>query len=198
MASKTEIANKTLSKIGDRRVSNIETDSSERAQVINSMFDMVRDQLLAAFPWNFAIKRASLAKDVVAPVWGYSNYYTVPTDFLSLLSIQNNPRYLMENGKIATDEGAPLKIRYVKRVTDTGNFDVWFDEALACELGVECIERVSGSNTKKQILMSQRDMAIAKAYANDSIQDPPQELQESEWILSREASVIYDDIDYNV
>lgn len=198
MASKTEIANRVLSKCGDRRVSNIETDSSERAQVINSMWDIVRDKLLQAYPWNFAIKRAQIAVDGTAPAWGYTKRYKLPTDFLSLLYIKGNPDYRVEGGYIVTNEGAPLYIKYCSKVTETGNWDSMFTEAFACELAVEACERINGSNTKKNILAQQRDQAMSMAFANDAIQDPPQERMDDEWLLSREASVIYDDIDYNV
>lgn len=198
MASKTEIANRILSKTGDRRVSNIETDSSERAQLINSMWDSIRDALLQRYPWNFSIKRRSLAVDSAAPAWGYSKRYALPSDFLHLLSIKNNPEYLIEAGYILTNEKAPLYIKYVKKVTSVGEWDAMFAEAFAAEGAVECAERINASNTKKQILAQERDEIIRMAFANDAIQDPPQVLPESEWITSRESSVIYDDIDYNV
>lgn len=198
MASKTEIANRVLSKTGDRRVSNIETDPSERAQVINSMYEIVRDNLLQQYPWNFSIKRAQLAKDGTAPAWGYSNRYLLPTDFLSLLSIYGSPDYRVEGGYILTNEGAPLKIKYIKRITSEGEFDAAFTEAFACELAVESSERLNASNTKKQILAQQRDAALKMAFASESIQNPPQERQNDEWLLSRDSSVLYDDIDYNV
>jgi hypothetical protein len=198
MSSKTEIANRVLSKTGDRRVSNIETDPSERAQVINSMYEIVRDNLLQQYPWNFAIKRASIAADGIAPAWGYSKRYLLPTDFLSLLSIYGSPDYRVEGGYILTNEGAPLKIKYVKKITSEGSFDAMFTEVFACELAVECSERINASNSKKQILGQQRDAAMKAAFASDAIQDPPQELQNDEWLLSRDSSVLYDDIDYNV
>ena len=197
MVSKTEIANRALSKTGDSRVSNIETDPSERAQVINSLFDQVRDELLQSYPWNFSIKRVQLAADGTAPAWGYAKRYKLPTDLLGLLYIKNNPKYLVEGGYILTDEGAPLYIKYISRVTEVGNFDALFAEALSAELAIEITERISGSNTKKQILAAQRDQIIAKAFAIDAIQDPPQELPEDAWISARESSSVYDDIDYN-
>jgi len=198
VSSKTEIANRVLSKCGDRRVSNIETDPSERAQVINSMYDFVRDALLTKYPWNFAIERKQLAADANAPAWGYSKKYKLPTDFLSLLYIKNHPDYRIEGGYILTDEGAPIYIKYVKKITSEGLFDPLFSEAFACELAVECSERINGSNTKKQILAQQRDEAMKMAFMNDAIQDPPQRRMDDEWLLSRESSSVYDDINYNV
>lgn len=197
MASKTDIGNKILYKVGDRRVSNIDTDNSERAKVISDSFDLWRDELLSSYPWNFAIKRVALAKDASAPNWGYANAFTLPSDYLHLLEIQNYPDYTVEAGKILTDEGAPLKIRYVRRVTDTGEFHPLFSEALASHGAVEVSERLSQSNTKKQILLQEREEILKRAFAIDAIENPPQERRDDEWLLSRESSVYYDDIDYN-
>lgn len=198
MPSKTEIANRVLSKVGDRRVSNIETDSSERAQVINSMWNIVRKNLLQKYPWNFAIKRVQIAADGTAPAWGYAKRYKLPTDFLSLLEIKGSPEYRIEDGYILTDVGAPLYILYVRDIQSSGDFDDMFAEVFAAEMAVECSERINGSNTKKQILAQQRDEIMRQAFVNDAIQDPPQELQDSSWLLSRDSSSIYDDMDYNI
>lgn len=197
MSSKTQIGNRALAKVGERRVSNFETDNSERALIINGMYESVRDALLRNYPWNFAIKRVSLAADGTAPEWGFNKRYKLPSDYLALLGIENEPRYQVEGGYILTDEGAPLKIKYTRRVTSEGNFDPMFSEAFAAELAVEASERLTQSNSKKQILRDQRDIIIKDAFAADSIANPPQAIQEDEWVLAREQSYAYDDIDYN-
>lgn len=196
MASKTQIANKMLFKVGEARVSNVETDSSSRATIINENFDLWRDELLSKYPWSFAIKRVQLAKDSDTPSWGYSNQYTLPSDYLHLLEIENDPRYKIEGGKILTDEGAPLKIRYVYRVTTTGNFHPLFSEALAAHGAVEISERITQSNTKKQILYQELQAIIKQAFAMDAIQNPPLERADDQWLISRESSVYYDEVDY--
>jgi len=197
MASKTQIANRALSKVGDTRVSNIETDGSERALVINEMYEQVRDALLQSYPWNFAIKRTNLALDGTSPNWGWANRYQLPSDCLALLDIKTSPDYRVEGGYILTDNGAPLYIRYIKSVTSEGEFDAMFTEAFAAELAVESSERLSQSNTKKQILIAERDEIIKRAFANDAIADPPQSLPDDEWLLSREFTYD-DDINYNL
>lgn len=197
MASKTDIANKMLYKVGERRVSNVDTDDSERAKIIADNFELWRDELLVSYPWNFAIKRTQLAKDATAPAWGYANAFTLPSDYLHILEIYGDPEYRIESGKILTDEGAPLKIKYVRRVEETGDFHPMFSEALSSHGAVEISERLSQSNTKKQILLEERERIMKKAFALDAIEDPPQERRDDQWLLSRESSVYYDDIDYN-
>jgi hypothetical protein len=159
------------------------------------MWDQVLDATLAAYPWNFAVKRRSLAKDAQAPDWGFNNAYTLPSDFLTLIEINNNPEYRLEGGKILTDENAPLKIKYVFRETNTGNFEALFSEVLATRLAYEACEELTQSNTKKQILAQELRERITEAYASDSIQNQPVERPDDEWLTSRE--FYFDEIDYN-
>jgi len=196
MASKTSISNRCLAKIGETRVSNIANDSSKKAQIINDMWDEVRDALQQSYPWNFTIKRASVALSGTSPEWGFNNKYLLPVDFLSLLEIRNDPEYEIIGGYIETNSGAPLKIKYIARVEDVGLWDAMFNEAFASQLAVETVESITQSNTKKQILMSERDVAIKQAFAADAIQEAPQNRAADSWLLSRE-NYISDDIDYN-
>ncbi len=202
MASKTEIGNRALSKLGQPRISNIDTDDTKPAKVIRYMWNIVRDAMLAKYPWSFALTRTQLAKDSVSPSWGYSNQYTLPTDYLALIEIKGNPDYRLEsyNGglRILTNEGSPLYILYIRRVENTGEFDPMFVEAFATRMAFEGCEEMTQSNTKKQILAEELKESIMAAYANNAIQTLPQELQGDAWIASRESSVVYDDIDYNV
>ena len=197
MTSKTQIANRALSKLGEPRISNIDTVDTKAANTIRYMYDEVRDALLTAYPWNFAMTRVQIAKDATAPAWGYNNRYQVPSDFLALYKIKNNQHYRIEKGYILTDEGAPLKILYIARIINSGEFDPLFVEAFASRLAYEACEEITQSNTKKQILAAETEQRIKEAYASDSIQDPPQRLQDDTWLIARESSMDEDPIDYD-
>ena len=196
MASKTDISNRALSKLGEKRVSNVDTDDKDAAKVIRYMWENVRDALITSYPWNFAIKRKQLAASGDTPAWGYGKQYLLPADFLALLEIKGQPEFKLEGGYILTDDGSPIYIRYISRITDTGSFDALFNEALAAKLAVEACEEITQSNTKKQILLREYEAAIKEAYASDAIQEYPQKLTDDEWILAR-FSGYSDDIDYN-
>ena len=184
MASKTDIVNRALSKLGQSRVSSIDTNT-EAARVMNDMWDNVRDALLQSYPWNFSIKRVLLAKDSTAPAWGYVNRFTLPSDFLALMDIRNDPEYTIENGYILSDEGAPLYVRYVSKVEDTGLYPPLFTEALAASLAYEACEKITQSNTKKEILFSDLNFAINRAYVSDAIDNPSLVLPEDTWLTDR-------------
>lgn len=201
MASKTQIATRALAKLGQPRVSNIDTDDSKSARVIRDMYDSVLAALLSEYPWSFALRRKRLAKNAVAPDWGFANSYTLPSDFLSLLEVRNNPIYKIESDSdgdlaILTNDGSPIYILYISLVTDTGSFGPLFAEAFAARLAMEACEQILESNTKKQILIQEYREIMGNAFVSDAIQDQPQELELDEWSMARTSS-LYNSINYN-
>jgi hypothetical protein len=198
MASQTEIANRALSKIGAQRILDFSDDTKE-ARAVTAAWASVRDSELRARSWNFSIERTELAALEDAPSWGYDYQYQVPSDFLrvvqvnDLYSVQNlvNYRnsdtapYKLEGNKILTNEDAPLKLRYIKRVEDTTQWDAAFVEAFACRLAAELCEEITQSGTKRQLAWDDYKRAVADAVRANAIEVPPSALPDDSWIISR-------------
>lgn len=190
MASEVDIANRALQKLGAARIVSL-TENSVSARAANACYEFLRDEELRSHPWRFAIRRATLAAAATAPDWGKENSFVLPSDFLALLSDypernRNDVDYEIENGSIYTNESAPLYIRYVSRVTDTGLFDPCFCEALSARMAQEMCEEITQSNTKKADLDSGYLKAIAKAKKANAFDSIPQESAEDSWITVRD------------
>lgn len=203
MASKVEIANRALTKLGEDRILSL-ADDTKAARTLNSMFDIVRDAELRRSNWNFAVSRAQLAASTTDPEWGFGYAYPLPADFLKLLDIDgswscpaqtdyvtyDNSIFRIENvadvgSCIVTDLAAPLKIRYTMRATDTAKYDPAFVEALACRLAIEACETLTQSGTKKQAAMVEYRMAINEAITANAVENPARALADDSWIRSR-------------
>jgi hypothetical protein len=92
---------------------------------------------------------------------------------------------VIEGRKILTNYAAPLRVRYVSRVEDTSQWDASFVEAFACRLAVEMAEDLTQSTGKKESAKDDYKTAIAKAIRADGIEQPPQDLPDDAWMLSR-------------
>lgn len=184
MASKTDIANRALSKLGQPSIANIDTTNTKPARVISRMWDSVRDAMLQAYPWKFAGYRAQLGL-TTAPLWGWDNAFNLPNDYLALREIKDDPDYTIENGKILTNANAPLYIRYTRRITNTAQFHPLFVEAFASRLAYEGCEEITDSNTKQEKALRDLNLAINQAYQVDAIEVPSEELPEDEWLEAR-------------
>lgn len=184
-SSKTDIAARALSKLGQPRVPNIDTTDTKPARVLRNMWDSVRDAMLQAYPWKFALGRVQISADGAAPAWGWARQFTVPADYLAMVEIKGKPPYSVEGGRILTNADAPLYIRYIKRVTNTGEFHPLFCEALSSRLAYEACEEITQSTTKKQAALQDLNMAIGQAYATEAIENEPEDLPEDEWLTAR-------------
>ena len=70
MASVVGICNRALEKLGGGYIAAL-TEASKEARALNRAYDYVRDAVLRAHPWNFAIKRASLARFFIQGAFGW-------------------------------------------------------------------------------------------------------------------------------
>lgn len=199
MASQVEIANRALTKIGEARILSL-SDDVEAARSIDSLWDIVRDAELRIRKWKFSVSRTTLAALASTPSWGFSYEYQLPADCLRILQVNDiypgvdlsdyrgsdSAEWRVEGRKILTNISAPLKIRYISRVEDTGQWDAAFTEAFACRLAAEVVERLTQSNAKKDTAWSEYKQAISMAVRADAIESAPEPLPDSEWILGRQ------------
>ena len=189
MASTIDICNRALQKLGADRIISL-TQNSTSARACNLAYEPVRDAELRAHVWNFAVKRAQLAADATAPLYGYNYAYTLPSDCLRLLPNDHQEGFYskdwkIEGRKILTNESAPLEIRYIYRVTDTTQYDATFIESLACKLAMEMCEELTQSNSKRQLAQDEYKATIREARKMNAFENPPVEQQTDDWLTAR-------------
>jgi hypothetical protein len=166
------------------------TENTPAGRSCNLAYEPVRDALLRAHWWSFSIKRASLAASSDSPEFGYDNKFPLPSDYLKLIPPDQREKVYMtdwkvEQGHILTNEDAPLEIRYVSKVTDPGQFDSLFAEALSAKLAAEMCELLTQSNTKRRLAMEEFKEIIREARHHNAIENPPVEAQDPSWITDR-------------
>jgi hypothetical protein len=198
MASQVEIANRALTKLGAARIISF-LDDNKQARAVQSMFDIVRDAELRAHIWSFAVKRASVAALSSTPAWGFAYEYALPSDCLRLIQVndvyqgpdlsdyRNAPtaEYMLEGNKILCDFASPLKIRYIRRESDTTYWDSAFVEAMACRLAAEMAEDLTQSNQKKDAAWKEYDQAVKIAIRSGAVEQQHQDMPDNSWVLSR-------------
>lgn len=198
MASQVEIVNYALTLLGQDRILSID-DDLKAAREAKAVYSIVRDALLAGYTWSFAKTRASIPASVTVPAFQFANTYPLPVDCLRIIMIgdiyvgadltdyRNTPveEYAIEGREILTDLPAPLKLRYIKQVTDTTQFSANFSESLGCSLAERLAEPVAQSETKRDRATVAFKDSISKAVRANAIELAPQKLADDEWILSR-------------
>jgi hypothetical protein len=198
MASDVAIVNRALTKIGEARILSL-ADDAEAARSASSLFDIVRDAELRTRKWKFSIKRTTLPALLSTPSWGYAYEYQLPSDCLRIIQVNDifsgpdlsdyrnseAAEWRIEGRKILTDIVAPLKVRYVRREDDTGQWDAAFTEAFACRLAAELCERLTQSNSKRELAWEEYKLAVRMAVQANAIESAPEPIPDTEWVLAR-------------
>lgn len=192
MASWTEIANLTLTMAGEATILDL-SESNHPAPMLLAVRDTVRDTVLAAHPWNFAIHRAQRAATGTAPVMEWSQTVTLPTDpyCLKVLDVWSGAvklrpgiEYAVEGRSLLADQ-APLRIRYIKRVTDPAAFSPGFVQALAAYWAHTVAYRLTESRSKEAELLEKYAGLLRHAASIDGQESPPVVADDSEWLAAR-------------
>lgn len=189
--SETQICNRALQKLGAAPIASL-TDGSRSAEACNYAYYDVRDAMLEAHPWKFAIAQAAIAADNTPPDgnFGRTNSFTLPADFFRM--IRPFPEkdkitldWIIQEGKIYTKDVSPLYLRYIQKVIDPNKFTPLFREALACAVAYEICETITQSNTKKATINQDRAVLIAEAKRTQAIEKMPEEQPDDYWLLVR-------------
>lgn len=191
MASKTDICNLALIRLGSLPIVSID-DGSKRANALKAIWDQVRDQVLRDHPWNFAIRRATLARLTEAPAFGYAYAYQIPAGCLRVLGMvydENNIdptlEYKVEVGLLLTDEETAL-IKYIHRETDVGLYDANCCSAIAARLAADLAYNLTASAAMKEQMLKEYERELAAAKAVDAQEDTPEVYETNDWIDARE------------
>lgn len=190
METKTDLANRALSMLGEAKISDIGDDSREAARVCNEHVDAVIAEILRSHRWNCAIDRAELTRSADAPIFGYTHAYVLPSDFIRLLSI-NGESYEAQQEFFEIEANNRLlsnwddcKIRYIKEIPIV-RFDPLMAEATAAKLAMVISIALTGSESKQSRAFQLYERAISNAKTVDAYETSSGENRTFEQAASR-------------
>jgi hypothetical protein len=200
--NQTTIVNRALQLVGYQSVSSIQ-QNDRGARAMNRAYKPVLYSILQENYWTFAIKRATITKDTIAPEFGYKNKYKLPGDFIMLapeyqlgsfsvtsgVNVADNfplaNDWIVEGEYILSDDDSPIDVRYVSNSVNESQFPMLFAEAFSAQLAVMTVEELTNSNTKLQNLIAIYDRQISMAKKRNFIMSPKPVAPVSPWISKR-------------
>lgn len=200
MASQVEICNLALGFLGASPIVNL-SDNNTKADALRTSYASVRDAELRKHNWRFAIKRDALPALVAVPISGpYSQQFQKPVDCLKILMVGDSypgsdlsdyrtgpstDDYSPEGDKILSNLPAPLAIKYIYQVIDTGLYDASFVVAFAAMLAWKTCERITQSTDKRKFAQNEYDEAINAAIRSNAIEGVPEYPADGSWVTAR-------------
>lgn len=180
MTDWTSIANMALLQLGARPITSLD-ENSNNARNIKSVYEAIRDEVLYSHPWKPAKTRAWLAADAVAPIFGPAYAYTLPADPFCLRPWQvgdednwfREDDWHVEGRQILTDSAPPLRLIFVCRLLDPGQFAGLLATAMARRIAAEIAYRTTNSREKEAAAAQAYEEVLAKARSADAQQGSP-------------------------
>lgn len=133
MATRLQIANGALIKLGGRTISSL-SGTDKESRLCNERLGPCRQALLRLYPWQFAIARVTLDTVASTPEFGYSNAFTLPTDCLRVVTVnEGDEQYRVEGGLLLSDS-SEVRLRYIIDYDEDEFTDPLFCESLSLYL----------------------------------------------------------------
>lgn len=185
--TKLEVANQALALLGQEPLLSFDKDS-RNGRVIRLFFETARIAVLEDNHWSFASKRALPSPDTIVPLFGWTQQFTLPGDFLKEQFVLDgsdcNIDYRIESGKLLTNTTTPRLI-YTWDQQDYSRYSAKFIELLAYKLAAKCAYQVTNSRQEEQALFNAYSELLIETMSSDSI-GPGEErvVQESNWLAN--------------
>ena len=191
MTNETDICNMAIGRCGGSPLISSLTEDSTNARLCNIFFIPVRDAVLRSHPWNCTIHRKTITALSATPVSDWDHQYQLPTNpwclrILQVGTIEDQPtRWNVEGRLLLTNENSP-PIVYVKRITDTNEFDSLLIDALVLKLALKiCMPITKDAAMQKGIIEELELVSLPEARGIDGQEQSVQRMQTDSWTDAR-------------
>jgi hypothetical protein len=204
--TEVEICNLALTRLGHSMISSL-AENTKAGNLCNLHYARTRNAVLRAHPWNFAIRRATLALDATAPNHEFTQRHALPVDCLKVLrtnweadgtvgaAVYGYPGimgyaheitpYRIEGRYLLCNEDT-VKIEYIAEITDVAQYDELFVDALAQRLGAELAVALTDNQSAAKTMWDIYSAKLAEARTTDAQEGTPRAIVDvSPWISAR-------------
>jgi hypothetical protein len=181
MANKLDIINKSLALMGETPISDF---SGDKGQVIDLLYDIVKENFLTAARWRFAMKKVAITVDGTAPLNDWNYRYAIPTDLLMLIRVYGVGNWEIFETWIYAQKSNGIEIDYLysPNEKDLPKYAEW---ALACELSYQLSLSITNKLSLVQVLEKRAEDALAKAMFKDAQSQPARSVLSKPYVAVR-------------
>lgn len=191
MATKLDVYNDALRRLGDLRLASL-TEDVEARYVLDGAWAQVVEMSLTDAYWNFATKTVALeADDPPDGIPGFYYSFTKPADWLRTVKAYPDERkmveldYADESGKLYAGQESMI-LRYVSKApaATPESWPAMFADVVAARLALETCERLTQNSGKFDTLYKLHKEALATAKSRDALDQSGIRLRSGSWVRS--------------
>ena len=185
--NEVEIANLALTLIGGEKITSL-TEDSQEARLMDGFFYPSLETLLQEHPWNFALKKASLALSADTPVYDYDYAYVIPSDCLRIVDYEASEdgyEFKVEQGLVLTNYDS-CKVTYIENIRDMNKLSPMFRMAFIAYLAAELAPYLTNTAPYAQGASQQFMMYMRKAKVYNARESHMNVDTNGNWLTDRE------------
>lgn len=193
MATETDICNLALVSLGHQTITSMD-EASKGASLCKLRYPICRDMLLAHHPWNFAIRRTVLAKETAVPGHEFEARHTLPNDCLRVWRTNweadgdTYTEWRVEGGALVCNEDV-VRIEYITRVTNAGDFPIWFADLLSAQIAAELAIPMTDNAALAERLQGAAERKLTMCRSQDAQEGKPRMvIDTNDFLNAREGS----------
>ena len=174
--SSLQLCNCAFIRLGEKPLDDL-NGTNAQTQIVQTLYDPIRNALLSSYRWSFATKTAALSLNAQQPETPNGlKRFDLPVDCLTVISTgetgRSSPKQFKVQGQSVLSSSNALTLRYIFK-PDEGACPPYFDTALIAQLAAEFSIPVTDSTSRTQMLFKMAEEAAQKARAIDAQQDSP-------------------------
>ena len=156
-----DLCSRALLLIGANAIQSFD-DGSRESDVCSSIYETVRDTLLANRLWSFTLEQLNLAQLNETPLRDWKYVYALPKEVIRIKKVANSKDFELMNGKLYSNN--PSVSIDCQKAVDVSEMPPYFQAALISELASKLSVSLLGDSTKFQLFSSlaQRDLINAR------------------------------------
>lgn len=160
-------------------------EDSKAGRLCNLIFDRLRDAVLRAHPWNFAIKRIELAELTTTPIFGFASQFQLPTDCLRVLRTDEDQIPHQIEGRVLLTDAGTVQIKYISQITDPNLFDSLFVQALEDRIAWSLTFNLTDIRTLRADMEATYKATLREARAMDGQEGVSDIVEADDWLNIR-------------
>jgi hypothetical protein len=181
------ICNMALDLIKEPAITIISTPVTQTEALCARWYDIVRQSVLSAYNWNFALLSAAISRAGTPSVSNYTDYYMLPNNYLRLRAIidpsipLSQREYEIQGNTLLynNDEEDTLDIWYTKDETTVTVYPALFIKLLTEELALVLGKKLTARPSILQDIRTDREESRRLARAADGQMRPPRRYESS-------------------
>lgn len=167
------IINEALVRVGANPIASLD-DASAQALAATNLFYSVSDELLADFPWTFALRERSLARFAERGDRLLAGKYTfqLPSDSLRVLGLLCHTPFRLAGDQLYSD-AEDARLVYIAKVAPSA-WSAGFRQLVALELAAAFAITITDSSNRANLFYAEAARVRPRLRSLDSQQTPAQ------------------------